>query len=521
MLSRFSWAWASLGGRLGRIPARWPGFWLFAGLALYAFCLGGGSGPGLSAGLRLGLAGVWAVLPIGLCVRPALVRFRPRAWALGLGVLGLMAWAEARAAADRPWSGLTWAQTERLQGWLERDPREGRFGPVVRVRLSAAGGGGHEAGAGGVLTLRLPLGTPMERSRGPGGEAPPGWGERVELTIEDPKSDPPRRAASLRLLGPGTGLSQGLAAAARFRAEVRCGALRGLAWFGPRTAALAGALLLGMTDDLSGAEADWFRAAGLSPLLALSGMHLGLWTWLWKRLTGQRLGLWASQIGLTLLLGGYLLLAGPFPSLVRAAAMALAATWLRAWGRGAPLAVVWAWTGALHLAWDPALAGDLSFQLSYLALGLLLGPVPWTDRALRPWLGVWLGPVLCSGLLIQAASAFSLGAHWPGLRWPALVLMPLVGTALSVLMVTAPLLAGLAGVFTALRVLPGLWVLEGLRRLVEAGIEGLYSLVYFASRFPPDPGWVWGFVALGGALLLLYNHERGHPGQLRLPRRPA
>ncbi len=128
---------------------------------------------------------------------------------------------------------------------------------------------------------------------------------------------------------------------------------------------LATALLLGRGRP---PERDAFREAGLAHVLAVSGMHLviaaAMTAWLLRALGVP----WAPRlaVGAALILG-YLWLTGGTAT-TRAAAMTLAAIAAGAGRREPhPLGPIALATAAM-VAWDPAVAFDIGFQLSFAAV---------------------------------------------------------------------------------------------------------------------------------------------------------
>jgi competence protein ComEC len=136
---------------------------------------------------------------------------------------------------------------------------------------------------------------------------------------------------------------------------------------------LAAALLLGTRENLDSEMADRFRDAGVSHVLALSGMHLaffsGILALLLKPLLGKK---GAALAGLAFILA-YVFLVGPQPSLVRAAIMYVLGALSMLAGIPRQSLVVLALAFCIQTLWDPSSALGPSFILSYSALaGLLL-----------------------------------------------------------------------------------------------------------------------------------------------------
>ena len=141
----------------------------------------------------------------------------------------------------------------------------------------------------------------------------------------------------------------------------------------PRSSrAVLSGLLVGDRRQMDQKTEEVFRRSGLSHLLSVSGLHVGLVAALLFQLAAA-LG-WRAGIAKTLMLlgaGVYVLLCGASPSAVRAATMV-----------GLQMAVgeerridrrqVWAAAGLAMLAKDPLLLHDLGFQLSFAATGGIL-----------------------------------------------------------------------------------------------------------------------------------------------------
>ncbi len=231
-------------------------------------------------------------------------------------------------------------------------PKEGPIDP----RLFPRPGDGWLKVEGRVARPRPP--------RNPGGFDRARWllGRGVYAVLENP------RILARRPLPPG------------FREAASARLARGLP---PEVAALARAMVLADRGGLGGL-AETFRKAGLAHLLALSGLHVGVLLGFFL-LFFYPLGRLRYLLALAAL-AAYLALAGPSPSLVRAALMAGAVLVLLFSGRGrlsAGPALALALSVQLVLA--PYAVWSLSFRLSYLAvlgLAVLLPPV---FRALSHW----------------------------------------------------------------------------------------------------------------------------------------
>ena len=322
-------------------------------------------------------------------------------------------------------------------------------------------------------------------------------------------------------------------------------------------APLAGALVFG---DARRVPAEWrtgLRRLGLSHLLAVSGLHVGLilggcW-WLFGGLPGR-----LTSTGAVLVLLFYGCLVGPRPSLLRAAVMALLVILALALER--PPQALNSLCAALVviLCLEPAAAADLGFQLSFLATAgiLLLAPRligAWQREGASGRPGLLLAglavtvaaqlatmPVTAAelGLLTPLApvanlafvpwTALTLGVSLLWVVFAALALVPLLSV------IAAPAAAAMLGVLDALSVPfaslaklpPGSWLalpvsvdfgaalaltlwlaalLSGVRRAFYA-----LALVLVCTPAPPDRAPRLAMLDVGqGEAVLLQSGDRG------------
>ncbi len=386
--------------------------------------------------LALGsLAAAWLGLPLGLWAAAAAAILGRGRWAylLGLGV-GLA----SVLLHPNPYAG-DYGRTAVLAGPYRQGFLYPARGPVYPELFPRP--------ADGWLRLEGRLVRPR-RPRNPGGFDQAAWlaGRGVaavlrEVRVRDRRPAPPdlRERAARRL-------AQGLP---------------------PRVAALAQAMVLGDRRGL-GELARRFQRAGLAHLLALSGLHVGVLLG-FMLLALYPLGRLRYPLAL-LALVGYLALAGPSPSLVRAGLMAAAGLAALYLGRGRLAAApALALAAAVQLWLTPYAIHSLSFQLSYLAVAGLVVFLPPLARALaRPpeplrWDGLGLATTLAAQaplvpLLLDRFHLLPLLAPLANLlAYPLVALfLPLAFLKLAgVGWATAPLtwlgnaLAGVAGAFAA------------------------------------------------------------------------
>ena len=193
-----------------------------------------------------------------------------------------------------------------------------------------------------------------------------------------------------------------------------------------RSAGLLPGLTVGDTRDQTPEVADDFRAAGLTHLTAVSGANLAVVAGavlLLLRLL--RAGPRVCAVGAGLALIGFVVLARPSPSVLRAAVMGGVVLLALAMGRKRSAVPALAATVVLLMLWVPRLAVDPGFALSAAATAALVLVAPGWARRLRDR-GV--PPGVAEALVIPAAAGIA----------------------------TAPLIAGLSGTVSLVSLLANL-----------------------------------------------------------------
>ncbi len=140
----------------------------------------------------------------------------------------------------------------------------------------------------------------------------------------------------------------------------------------PSLAGLAKAMFLGDKQSLSPALKEAFAAAGLSHVLAISGLHIGIVYLLLNLLLsplqfikrGKKL---KSLIILGLLIS-YMLLTGASPAVIRAVMMFGTILVFRIWYKRYQMLNLLALSALLQLLYDPAILFEIGFQLSHVAV---------------------------------------------------------------------------------------------------------------------------------------------------------
>jgi len=255
-------------------------------------------------------------------------------------------------------------------------------------------------------------------------------------------------------------------------------------------------LVVGDTSRLEPAVDDDFRATGMTHLVAVSGANVAIVIGAVLMLARwARASPWVSAALCAVALAGFVILARPSPSVVRAGAMG--AIGLIALASGRPRAAVPALAAAVTVlvVWDPELAGDAGFALSVLATsGLLLLAPRWRDGLRRA--GVPAGAA--EALAVPAAAQFACGPVVAGLSGT----VSLVAVPANLLVVPAIAPATLLGVGAA--VISPVWP-AGAEFVAWLGGWPAWWLVIVArygARVPagnlPWPDGLSGALLLGG-----------------------
>ena len=273
-------------------------------------------------------------------------------------------------------------------GGLERDLVVAR----VRVELLVVGGAAHELRAPVVVLGSDPswLGLlPSQRVRIEG-----------RLRAPEPGDDV---AAALSARGPPQVLS-GPSALQRTAGHLRAGLRDAVAPLPAAEQGLLPGLVVGDTSRLDPALREDFRTVGLTHLTAVSGTNVaivvGAVLLLSRRL---RVGLRASPVLAAVALAGFVVLARPSPSVLRAAVMGLVGlVALTSGSRKAAMPALATAVLVLVLV-DPDLAAAPGFALSVLATGGLLVLAPgWRERWSRR-MPAWLADALAIPAAAQVA----------------------------------------------------------------------------------------------------------------------
>jgi ComEC/Rec2-related protein len=187
--------------------------------------------------------------------------------------------------------------------------------------------------------------------------------------------------------------------------------------------------LFGVRSALAPAVRHELALAGLGHLVAVSGMQVSLIAWLLHRVWLRVLAPVVGSIGLAFALAAipmlaYVGLVGAEAPAVRAAIMVLAAGLAAAIGRPTHGLTVLAWTSAAMLAWRPAWAFDVGFQLSVAAMAAIVRAPADAGLVLQSWRVCWaIAPVLA--LAFDETGAWAVPANLIAVPVFALWITPL------------------------------------------------------------------------------------------------
>jgi competence protein ComEC len=289
--------------------------------------------------------------------------------------------------------------------------------------------------------------------------------------------------------------------AQRAAGVLRTGLQRACAPLPDDSGGLLPGLVVGDTSRLDPALSDDFRTTGMTHLMAVSGANVAivlgvvLFAMRWTRA-----GPLTRAVVCAVVLVGFVILARPSPSVVRAAAMG--AIGLIGLASGRPRAALPALGAgvALLLLYDPELAADPGFALSVLATaGLLLLAPPWRDALRRRG---W-PPGVAEALAVPAAAQVACGPVVAAISGT----VSLVAIPANLVVVPAIAPATLLGVAAA--VLSPVWAggAEFAAWLGHWPAEWLVLVATYGARLPagalPWPGGVWGGLLLAAITVAL------------------
>ncbi|GAB2971721.1 ComEC/Rec2 family competence protein [Saccharothrix stipae] len=324
----------------------------------------------------------WAALGVGLVAAivggSALRRWRPAAVAVAVAAPVAACWIGAqvhtaaqhpvRAAAERGTPVTVHFELDNRPHGLRSSGFGSRAGGIDLVLVRATlGGGGRLAVLAPATRWRDLL--PGQRVTARGTLAPPRGGG---LTV-----------AVLRVRGPPQGVTEA-PVWQRVAEDLRAGLRRASTALDPEPAGLLPALVVGDTSGLPPRVVEEFRTAGLAHVLAVSGANLAILcgaVLLLLRLL--RVGPRGCAAGAMAALVGFVVLAGPEPSVLRAAVMGAVALLALVLGRERSALPALAAAVVVLVLYDPELATEPGFGLSVVATAALVLLAPRWAAAMK------------------------------------------------------------------------------------------------------------------------------------------
>jgi competence protein ComEC len=221
----------------------------------------------------------------------------------------------------------------------------------------------------------------------------------------------------------------------RFRTTIRIACVD---IFSPyRWGGLALALLIGIRDNLDSELSLQYQNAGISYILALSGMHLAVISAVIAFLLKKPLGLKRSAAVGSLLVVGYIYLAGVQPSLERAGIMYLIGASAVILGLPKAPWLALCFSFLLQLTINPVSGTSLSFILSYGALAGILTMSEPIYNSYRPYLPPAVGKSLAASLAAFIATLAVTAGFFGNIRPVGIVCGLFMGPLSTVFMVGA------------------------------------------------------------------------------------
>ncbi|WP_010270457.1 ComEC/Rec2 family competence protein [Paenibacillus senegalensis] len=292
------------------------------------------------------------------------------------------------------------------------------------------------------------------------------------------------------------------------RLRERLGAVLDRAFPGEQAGFMKG-MLVGVRSDLDPEQFKQFSQLGLTHILAISGLHVGIFVSI--ILAVSRLSGMTRESGILLamlLLPLYILVTGSAPSVMRAGIMALIGLHLFRKRRLKDSLNLVCLIGLGMLIWNPYYLVNISFQMSFIVtIGLILG-VPRFNRLLPQRFGAVTAAF--SVTMVAQFASFPLSIYYFNqfslLSWLAnFVIIPIYSAAVIPLG-TAVLILG--SVSAPLAALPA-WLANWLNRFSFWLVDWLSGWDVFHLIFPtPAIWWIVSYYGLCGLGLHLSVHAK-------------
>jgi len=252
---------------------------------------------------------------------------------------------------------------------------------------------------------------------------------------------------------------------------------------------LLSAILLGEDVGLDEEYRSIFQKLGISHILAISGLHVGMIYRILQKITGKKRR--SSAVISLAGLWGYTFLTGAAASTIRAAVICTIAAFQKRGGGKADSLNSLAASAWVLLVWNPLYILDTGFQLSFVCTAslFLFSGVPnrwfWIPRGARqvlsPTIAILIGSMPISLYYFYTWSPYQILLN--------LLILPAMGLVFT-----------MGGVVLLL-----FWLWEGAGRLCCGGILYLLRMIRYCAQWVYDlPGAVWILGRPGTAVLCLY-----------------
>ncbi len=202
------------------------------------------------------------------------------------------------------------------------------------------------------------------------------------------------------------------------------------------------ALLLGDKSNLLKEDKSLFRETGVVHVLAISGLHVGVFyltlSFLFVKIL--RFGNLLSVITIVFLLFGYAFITGLSPSVVRATIMFSLIKLGKGFNKEVSTLNIVFFTGALMLFWDPTLIYDVGFQLSFSAVIGIVITVNYSRLSgliinkYLSWFWTLLLVSLSAFLFTSPVLSYHFGVVNLTSLWSSLLVVPLISVAMYIAM---------------------------------------------------------------------------------------
>jgi len=179
--------------------------------------------------------------------------------------------------------------------------------------------------------------------------------------------------------------------------------------FDVQTSPIAKALLLGYKNELEGERKQAFARAGLSHIMAVSGLHVGLVVapfWLiipffWTKKYGTHIGM-VILISILIFYAG---ITGFSTPVLRASLMAVLLTFAKLYSKSSDSLNLMGFAALIILMLDPSQLFEIGFQLSFSAVLIILLVIPVIQVKIPYWIRIkWYGTpimVIIISLVVQ------------------------------------------------------------------------------------------------------------------------